>query len=100
MEDEVVLQRKSGILLQLSHTLNTTIISIKCHVFYQELNFNFQKIKICDVLHLSHSLCNSDGPARTYRRTAGPIINVIFFKFDFSEFVSKLNHNAVKIMMS
>ena len=32
MEDELVLQGKSGILLQLSHTLNTTIISIKCHV--------------------------------------------------------------------
>ena len=43
MEDEVVLQRKSGILLQLSHTLNTTIISIKCHVFYQQFNFDFSK---------------------------------------------------------
>ena len=60
MEDEVALQYKPGIMLQLSHTLNTTIISIKCHVFYQELNFNFPKIKICDALLLSDSLCNFD----------------------------------------
>ena len=56
MEDEVVLQDKPGILLQLSHTLNTTIISIKCHVFYQELNLDCQKSQ-CAMYCSCHTVC-------------------------------------------
>ena len=60
MEDEVLLQGNPGILLQLSNTLNTTIISIKCHVFCQELNLNFQKNKRYDPFFLAHILSDFD----------------------------------------
>ena len=56
MEDEVVLECEYGIMLRLSHTLNTTIISIKCHVFYQELNLDCQKSQ-CAMYCSCHTLC-------------------------------------------